>query len=149
MKFVRASISVAVTAAVLAAGAVIPASASDSQVHVYTASGSDTPPSELIGPNGEEPSEWGYASFPADGPSIKSLKTEKVGGGTWKYGPSFPSQYVKRCHSQYYHPSKKHSATAKIDGKSAKVTKGKGIWAKASKDGVAGTCYAYWGKYDK
>ncbi|MEU7162497.1 lactococcin 972 family bacteriocin [Streptomyces chrestomyceticus] len=58
--------------------------------------------------------------------------------------PIFPLSDVKLCHSQYYHPSKKHSATAKIDGKSAKVTKGKGIWAKASKDGAAGTCYAYW-----
>ncbi|MEV5337272.1 lactococcin 972 family bacteriocin [Streptomyces sp. NPDC052676] len=116
------------------------------QFRTFTADSGVKPPAELIGPNGEKPSEWGVVSYPA---GAKGLKTPRVskGGGTWNYGTTRDGAY-KGCYSNYIHPTKKHSASVSIADGTDKDIREKDIWAKAyAKAGAAHTCNAYWGVY--
>lgn len=86
--------------------------------------------------------------------------TQYVGGGTWKYGTyekvigynllyPGPSPYytAKAVYSQYYHPSKYHSATATSrNGATQKSYAFAGRWANAERI-ASGTGYAYYNFY--
>ncbi|CAL9539338.1 hypothetical protein SUDANB120_04213 [Streptomyces sp. enrichment culture] len=151
-----------VVSAMAAAGALLasgPAVAADSaveaapQVRMFSAANGDTPPAELIGPNGEKPVEWGAVSFPkaakGEGPSnAPAVASVSVGGGTWHYGTSAGSGGLKKCYSNYIHPTKKHSASVAIASQTDKDIQNADIWAKASRTaGWAYTCNTYWGVY--
>lgn len=56
--------------------------------------------------------------------------TEKVGGGTWKHRSWIEGQ-TKHCTSKYHHPTKKHSAFAKVGPKEQTRVANKGDWANA------------------
>ncbi|MDR0918849.1 MAG: lactococcin 972 family bacteriocin [Oscillospiraceae bacterium] len=65
--------------------------------------------------------------------SVVSATTANPEGGTWVYGTSgIPG--IGKCYSEFWHPSRTHSATA-VNG-SGKVDKDFGrpsnVWAKAS-----------------
>ncbi|MGF2208030.1 lactococcin 972 family bacteriocin [Streptomyces albidoflavus] len=78
---------------------------------------------------------------------VQPLKIVNKGGGTWSYGTTL-SGTSKTCYSNYVHPSKKHSATAKMASYDKKVTAAAGLWANAKVGASPGsTCYAYWATY--
>ncbi|ALO94523.1 lactococcin 972 family bacteriocin [Streptomyces olivaceoviridis] len=119
------------------------------QMHVATYNSTEqAPPAALRGPNGEVPTEWGVASFPA-GVSSDLLTTQaSVGGGTWNYGTVADDGVFKGCYSNYIHPTKKHSASVAIASATDKDIQGADVWAKAyASAGVAYTCNTYWGVY--
>lgn len=66
-----------------------------------------------------------------------------VDGGTWCTGTASGSDpFSKVCYSNYWHPEKRHSATAMMaDATDRQVADG-GQWAKAKVEaGAAHTCY--------
>lgn len=73
---------------------------------------------------------------------------EYVGGGTWRYGTYKDSNYVKHCWSHYWNPSRKHSATARMNYTVRKEANA-GNWAYAEPTpipvNIAGPCSVYWG----
>ncbi|MFB7054129.1 lactococcin 972 family bacteriocin [Streptomyces vinaceus] len=144
-KFVLGALSAMVAAgALIAAGPAVAAGPAASQTHTYSAANGDTPPAELIGPNGEKPVEWGIATFD---PNSGSPALESVGGGTWHHGTVADGGY-KGCYSNYIHPKKKHSASVAIADKTDRDVKDRDIWAKAyATSGWAYKCSAYWGVY--
>lgn len=108
------------------------------------------PPPELIGPNGEKPTQWGTTSFPVDSSrrSVTPRSTENVGGGTWSYGTTAADGVKKGCYSNYLHPDKKHSASIAIADATDKDVRKADVWAKAyGSAGAAHRCHAYWGVY--
>ncbi|MFI0815475.1 lactococcin 972 family bacteriocin [Streptomyces sp. NPDC021115] len=118
------------------------------QAYAYSSS-SVAPPAGLIGPNGEQPTDWGVAAIPLNSSegSATPLGSKKVGGGTWSYGTGTDGAY-KGCYSDYIHPSKKHSASIAIGGNTDKDVREADVWAKAyGKSGMGHTCYTYWGIY--
>lgn len=52
-----------------------------------------------------------------------------VGGGTWNYGVGYLGTYG---YSNYHHSSKRHTATVKNGGRTARSEGGPKAWAKAS-----------------
>ncbi|MGW6980620.1 lactococcin 972 family bacteriocin [Streptomyces sp. NPDC054932] len=144
--FAIAAVSVAAVGAFATA---TPAIAAAPQPLVYTASSSATPPAELIGPNGEKPTQWGVAAVPVGSSrgAFAPTASKSVGGGTWNYGTR-AAALGTTCYSNYIHPTKKHSATAIKAGHTSKVIREADIWANASiTAGAAYTCYTYWGVY--
>lgn len=92
--------------------------------------------------------EWGMVTIEIDPSSdeVAPMAVKQVGGGTWSYGTVLTSG-GKKCYSNYYHGSKRHSATAILANGTDKDYAPKGSWAKASVEaGAAHTCHAYWGK---
>ncbi|POX49841.1 lactococcin 972 family bacteriocin [Streptomyces sp. Ru72] len=76
------------------------------------------------------------------------MSTVNVGGGTWSYGTTTGSWGLKRCYSNYVHPSKYHSATSVMADGNDKTYANAGSWANSHVDaGWAYTCYAYWATY--
>ncbi|MFI0779673.1 lactococcin 972 family bacteriocin [Streptomyces sp. NPDC021212] len=152
MKTPGKMITFAVMSVMAAAGTLATAGsavAETPQVQTHAVHRSVAPPPELIGPNGEKPTEWGMASISLDSStgSMAPTATKEVGGGTWSYGTTGTT--TKGCYSNYIHPSKKHSASIAIANASDKDIRGKDVWAKAyGKAGAAHTCYTYWGVYD-
>ncbi|WP_147680108.1 lactococcin 972 family bacteriocin [Actinomyces ruminicola] len=71
-----------------------------------------------------------------------------VGGGTWNYN-SFTDSGRKYCWSEYTHPTKRHSASAKMGNTTRKSTANAGRRALASVNSgnTKLTCYAYWNTY--
>lgn len=125
------------------------AASPQTQAFTATYSSSDVaPPAFLRGPNGEVPTEWGVSSFPMNS-SSKEIVTPQasVGGGTWNYGTAADGA-LKRCYSNYIHPTKKHSASVAMGGATDKDIQNADIWANAwLTGGWAYTCNAYWGTY--
>ncbi|MFJ7416427.1 lactococcin 972 family bacteriocin [Streptomyces sp. NPDC098077] len=118
----------------------------------YDASDSVTPPAELVGPDGEQPTEWGMFVYPADTETgtVQPTVVESVGGGTWNHGTGagLGGGHGKKCWSNYYHSKKKHSATAILSSQNVRTTKAAGVWANSTAyGGTAHTCYTYWGVY--
>ncbi|MFI0013675.1 lactococcin 972 family bacteriocin [Streptomyces sp. JUS-F4] len=126
--------------------AAAPAAEVAPQVQVFTAAAGVAPPAQLIGPNGEKPTEWGVASFDmlrSGSPVAKA----SVGGGTWLSGTT-AALTGKTCYSNYIHPTKKHSASIAFAGGTKKDIRRKDVWAKAKiTAGAAYTCNTYWGVY--
>ncbi|MEU9356303.1 lactococcin 972 family bacteriocin [Streptomyces griseoloalbus] len=143
-KFTLAAVSLATAAAARAVTARAHAATSAvPQMHVYSVANGDTPPDELILPNGDKPTEWGMVSFQqGSGPMARA----SVGGGTWNYGTS-AALTGKNCYSNYIHPSVKHSASVAMASQTDKDIQNADVWAKATVTaGAAYTCNAYWGK---
>lgn len=62
-------------------------------------------------------------------------------GTSWSY--RHDGLPIKTCHSNYYHPSRRHAAVATMSGKSSVVWANAGRTASASVSvGYGGTCYA-------
>ncbi|WP_425286534.1 lactococcin 972 family bacteriocin [Brevibacterium ammoniilyticum] len=71
-------------------------------------------------------------------------KKRAVGGGTWITG-SYTKGITKYCYSKYYHPKKKHSATAILAPKSKRVVKKAGSTAVAQvSSALPSVCNTYW-----
>ncbi len=66
-----------------------------------------------------------------------------VGGREWHYGVGYTGTYG---YSNYYHETKKHSATVSSDTKTVTVTQKKDIWAKASITKIPPTGMNYYWK---
>ena len=77
--------------------------------------------------------------------AIRAQPTAAAGGGVWSYGSYIDQIGRKVCYSQYWHPSRTHSASAVLDSGFVRQSAPAGYTAYAS---VArwtfGTCYAYW-----
>lgn len=67
-----------------------------------------------------------------------------AGGGTWCYGTSADG-LLKRCYSNYVHPTNYHSSTASMASQVSKRYAGAGAWSQAQVTaGWAYTCYTYY-----
>lgn len=78
---------------------------------------------------------------------VTPFKIEYVGGGTWDYGTRVIGEQ-KHVWSHYHHPTKYHSATAKIANYVDKKYAYAGYWAFADVYGPKDyTGYAWWATY--
>lgn len=85
-------------------------------------------------------------SIPTSEPgTVSPYATEYVGGGEWTYGTSINGGGQKTCTSQYYHGSRRHSATVAMNGKTDVDVESAGELAFANVGSwTFATCYAYW-----
>lgn len=77
----------------------------------------------------------------ATGGIAASAATEYPDGGTWNYGVGITGSY-----SDYFHGTKRHSATVKKGSDESYQAQGAGVWAKARLGAYSGCnfYYKYW-----
>lgn len=163
-KFGRSAILGFVAAAFAVGGLATPATADISRAGSGNANGSEStqitthargdgtaPPAEL-----GNPVEWGKVTVEMDASAgdISPLAencVEPSSGGTWCFGwytTTVNGEPRKRCYSNYYHYTKKHSATTKMAGSTSKDIAAAGSTAQSGLTaGFAYTCEAFYATY--
>jgi len=97
--------------------------------------------------NGGTP-HGGFVAIPLDTVTPNTCTSPQGVGDSWCYGTSYAPDGTKTCYSNYTHPTKYHSATAKIGSSTQKSYAQAGRTANATAYGGSGaTCYAYWDVY--
>ncbi|MEU5439107.1 lactococcin 972 family bacteriocin [Streptomyces sp. NPDC020719] len=100
------------------------------------------------------PSEWGVVTVTAGvaaGPAEVDECTNPSAGGTWCYGwylSTSGGQTLKKCYSNYYHPSQYHTSTAEMNGDTDRSGAVAGDVSQASiRAGLIYRCSTYYAVY--